>query len=306
MPRHRHRARRPGRAVAVGGHRLAPPARSRSHAAGLDVSLAHGFDDGAGNAAHSRRRRRARRRQAGARPLASSDRRREHGTGAAAGPPPGAAASPPARLEHAAALVGSAARPRTLPSTWTRGPHLGRARSRPRPGRRRSSALLARRAGAAALRPARGRRRPPGEAPRAAATRSFQAAPRSRVSSSIWASSTSRRPSAPVAKPGSRFHERDAAVACGVPRSIACRTASVEAGHDRNAVAPLSKARLRSGSVGVLVTTTTAVAGEPSRMRRRSRRSLAARGRAARKSACTAPLGEHGSTASSCATRSVA
>ena len=93
---------------------------------------------------------------------------------------------------------------------------------------------------------------------------------------------------------GFRLHGRDAAETRSVPRSIVCRTAAFEAGQERNAVAPLSKARLRSGSVGVLVTTTTAVRGENSRMRRRRRRSLAARGPAARKSACTAPLGQHG------------
>ena len=63
-----------------------------------------------------------------------------------------------------------------------------------------------------------------------------------------------------------------------VPRSIVCRTVPFEAGQERKAVAPLSKARLRSGSVGVRVTTTTAVRGEDSRMLRRSRRSLAPRG----------------------------
>ena len=79
-----------------------------------------------------------------------------------------------------------------------------------------------------------------------------------------------------------------------MPRSIACRTAPFEAGQERNAVAPLSKARLRSGSVGVLVTTTTAVRGEDSRMRRRSRRSLAREGARGEEERLHRAAGQHG------------
>ena len=62
---------------------------------------------------------------------------------------------------------------------------------------------------------------------------------------------------------------------------------SLDAGQERNAVAPFSNARLRSGSLGVFATTTMAVRGAASRSRRSMSKSLAPRGTAETKMART-------------------